>query len=167
MKPMSCGFKINAAKIKDLKKNEVFRKVSRKCLAQVTKIGKHWYANVLKNDETSNDFVISLRLTDKSLSLRDKQFIFTTYKDEHGHQMCFIRTALEAMISPKGIIPYQAVKEGIVVAGYIVRDQGKLYFEYTEFVSFTNNPEVYLVKVRINKDKPLMNDRRSKSEDWS
>lgn len=167
MKLKGCGFKINVAKIKDLKKREVFRKVSRKCLAQITRIGNHWFANVLKNDETSNDFVICLRLTDKSLSLKNKQFIFTTYKDEHGHQMCFIRSILEAMISPKALVPYQAVKEGIVIAGYIVREQGKLYFEYTDFVGFTNNPEVYLVKMRINKDKPLMNDRRSKdaSED--
>lgn len=137
--------------------------ISRKCLAVVTKIENEYKAivnydkqaiRVHENDELSNEQLI-LPFTEKSLELRDKEYVFLKEKDKYGHNVCVIREYMDAHLNPGTPTQYDVVKENILIAGHIVRKNGKMYFEYEDLVAYYYLSESRIRNINVDNTKPL------------
>lgn len=139
--------------------------ISRKCYAVVKEIDgefkaiinidKH-YIRLKEGDELSNDQLI-LPFTERSLDLKDKLYVFLKEKDKYGHNVCIIRDAMTARISPGLPTQYNAVHDNLLIAGHIVRKNGKMYFEYEDLIKYHYLSEFGICEVKIDNDKPLFN----------
>ena len=150
------GFSINIAKGKS-KKNTItkFTKVSRLCKAIVTFNENNEYVATinLRNDETNPDTLI-IPFTKQSYELQGKEYVFSKNKDEYNHYICHIRTKENATMFPGLDTQYSVFKPKMIVGGYIVRIEGKYYFDYTQFVSFSENHSDY-IPLASNDNEPV------------
>lgn len=139
--------------------------ISRKCLAVVAEIDGEFKAiiNIDKHhiilkegDEPSNEQLV-LPFTDKSLSLKGKTYVFKKDKDESNHYVCVIRDTYNANTHPGLKSQYNALHPNLLIAGHIIRKNGKMYFNYEDLISHHYLCETHLCNVRIDADKPLFN----------
>lgn len=135
------GFSINIAKGKPKKNTSIkLTRVSRLCKAIVVFNENNEYVAAinLKNDETNPDTLI-IPFTKQSYELQGKEYVFSKNKDEYNHYICHIRTKENATMFPGLDTQYSVFNPNMVIGGYIVRIDGKHYFNYTQFVSFNKN----------------------------
>ena len=52
---------------------------------------------------------------------------------------------------------YDALKENLLIAGHIIRKNGKMYFNYENLVKYHYLSKYYVNDVDINDDIPLFN----------
>lgn len=157
-------FNIKPIKFKR-KTSTVGTKVSRKCYASVITVDGELKASVnySKNDEsipkpyTFNNERIILPFTPKSLSLKGKEFIFANNKDEYGHYICIMREQLKSNIDPGNREKYSSLVENLLIAGYIVKLDDKLHFEYVDLIAFHYKAEAHIQDVAIDDTKDLFN----------
>lgn len=139
------GFTINVAKAKSkrtIKSKSV--RVSRLCKAVVALDEGIYVAKInLQNDENHPDTLV-IPFTEESYNLKGKEYVFSKNKDKYNHYTCYIRTKYNATNFPGLTTQYEVLKPNIVVGGYIVRINGKHYFEYTQFVSTNETCPEYM-----------------------
>lgn len=139
--------------------------ISRKCYAVVKEIDGEFkavinidkqYIRLKKGDELSNEQLI-LPFTERSLDLKGKIYIFLKEKDKYGHYICIIRNTINAELHPGLPIQYNAVHENLLLAGHIIRKNGKMYFEYEDLVAHHYLAESHICDVKVDNNKPLFN----------
>lgn len=138
-------------------------KVSRKCLAIVTNINGEFQAIINYNKGkmditdtfTLNNEVLVLPFTENSLNLKDKQYVWLKNKDKYGHNVCIIRDAITANISPGIKEQYDAVVKDSLIVGHIVRINNKMYFEYEDLIAYNALSDYRIREVKIDESKPL------------
>lgn len=139
--------------------------ISRKCLAIVKEIDgefkaiinidkKHIYLK--EGDELSNEQLV-LPFTEKSLDLKDKTYVFLKDKDKYGNYVCIIRDSNTASLFPSLPKQYNTFHENLLIAGHIIRKNGKMYFEYEDLVAYHYLSESRICDVIIDNTKPLFN----------
>lgn len=158
-------FTINLASKPKSKSKQTSSNISRKCYAVVKKIDGKFKAviNIHKQhiklkegDELSNEQLV-LPFTKKSLDLKDKIYVFLKNKDKYGHYVCIIRNSSIANISPGSPIQYDVFHENLLITGYIINKNNKMYFEYEDLVAYHYLSKSRICDVIIDNDKPLFN----------
>lgn len=139
--------------------------ISRKCYAVVKEIDGEFKAVVNINkqhirlkegDELSNEQLI-LPFTERSLDSKGKIYVFLKEKDKYGHYICIIRDKMTANLSPGLPTQYNTVHENLLLAGHIIRKNGKMYFEYEDLVAHHYLSESCIYDVKVDNTKPLFN----------
>lgn len=137
--------------------------ISRKCYAVVAVIDgeykaivnyekKHIY--VREGGDLSNEQLV-LPFTEESLSLKDKLYVWAKQKDKYGHHVCIIRDYMTAHLHPGVDGTYDAIRENLLIAGHIVRKNGKMYFEYEDLIAYHYLSEARITDVKVDNTKPL------------
>lgn len=158
-------FTINVASKPKVKKNNDIssNKCSRKCYAVVVKIDNEFkavvnidgnYDSVIEGDQFSNSRLI-LPFTEESLDLRDKTHVFLKNVDKSGRRPVVIRTEAHCHYHPGLPTQYDAVKENLLIAGHIIRKNGKMYFDYENLVKYHYLAKFKLCDVKVDNNKPL------------
>lgn len=138
------GIKINIAKGNKKKRNVNSIEgtvISRVCRAVVIKDDEGFKAKInLSNDDDSD--VLLIPFTTESYNIKNKEVIFSKERIDNGRYRCIIREKLKASINndTEHYIPF---RKNIVVTGNILRIDGKMYFRYKQFVSFSPLVEDY------------------------
>ncbi len=139
-------------------------KISRKCLAIVVKIDNEFKAIInyeknhicIKEGDTLSNEQIILPFTEQSFNLKNKIHVWLKEKDKYGYKVRVTRTEHIARLSPGTSTQYDVFKENMLILGYIIRKDGKMYFEYKELVS-NNYLSNYIHDIKIDNSKPLFN----------
>lgn len=127
--------------------------ISRKCYAVVKEIDGELKAVI----NTDNNDQLILPFTEKSLELKGKEYVFLKEKDKYNHYVCIIRDNITANMSPGVSSQYNTIHENLLLAGHIIRKDGKMYFNYEDLVKHHYLSESFINEVRIDDDKPLFN----------
>lgn len=159
------SFTINIASKSKRGSKPTGNNISRKCYAVVKEIDGEFKAiinidkqhiRLKKGDELSNEQLI-LPFTKRSLYLKDKIYVFLKEKDKYGHYVCVIRDTTTANLFPGLPTQYNAVHENLLLAGHIIRKNGKMYFEYEDLVAHHYLSESHICDVKVDNSKPLFN----------
>lgn len=89
-----------------------------------------------RDDKETSEFRV-LPLTPKSFVLKDKTYVFAKFKDKYNHPICIIRTETTAHLHPGLNTQYDALREGLLIAGHVVKRDDKYLFDYEALVAFT------------------------------
>lgn len=158
-------FTINLASKPKRKSKQTGNNISRKCYAVVKEIDGEFKAviNINKQhirlkegDELSNEQLV-LPFTERSLDLKGKIYVFLKEKDKYGYYVCMIRDTMTANLAPGLPTQYNVVHENLLLAGHIIRKDGKMYFEYEDLVAYHYLSESRICDVKVDNDKPLFN----------
>ena len=151
------NFTINVAKgiKKKPSKTSNINKVSRLCLGTTIIINGVYKCKVsLRNDPDYPDYVV-VPFTEESLDLKGKTIVYECNKDKYGHYIKHYRDDDLSKTFPGLPSQYTTVVEGEVCSGYVIRKEGKLYFDIKEVHCRGD----YLMNIpeRINENIPLFN----------
>lgn len=158
-------FTINLASKSKRENKLTGSKISRKCYTVVKEINGEFKAiiniskqhiRLNKGDELSNEQLI-LPFTKNSLDLKGKTYVFLKEKDKYGHYVCIIRNNNISNLYSCPNTQYTAVHENLLLAGHIIRKDGKMYFEYEDLVAYHYLSEFCICDIKINDTKPLFN----------
>lgn len=127
--------------------------ISRKCYAVVKEIDGELKAII--NIDSADQLV--LPFTEQSLELKGKEYVFLKEKDKYNHYVCIIRDNVTANMSPGLSTQYNTIHENLLLAGHIIRKNGKMYFNYEDLVKHHYLSESFINEVRIDDNKPLFN----------
>lgn len=149
-------FTINIASKTKHKSKETFTKISRKCFAVVKEIDNEFKAiiTLTKDDNLGNEQLV-LPFTDKSLDLKDKQYIFLKEKDKYNNYVCIIRDYKIKFLNPGDPNKHTTIHDNLLIAGYIVRKEGKMYFDYEDLIAYNYLSDSHICDIKINDDKPI------------
>lgn len=148
------GIKINIAKGNKKKRNVSTKSnvISRICRAVVIKDDEGFKAKInIDNEETSDILVIPF--TTESYDIKGREIIFSKERIDNGRFLCLIRDKASSNLY-NDVEHYIPFRENIVITGDIVRIDGKMYFRYKEFISFSSFVEDYKPYL-TREDKPL------------
>lgn len=148
------GIKINIAKGNKNKRNVSTENnvISRICKAIVIKDDEGFKAKISINNEVDSDILL-IPFTTESYDIKGKEIIFSKERIDNGRFLCLIRDKASSNLY-NDVEHYIPFRENIVVTGNIVRINGKMYFQYKEFISFSPFVEYYKPCL-IHEDKPL------------
>lgn len=158
-------FTIKPASKSKLESKPTGSNISRKCYAVVKEIDGEFkavininkqYVRLKEGDELSNEQLI-LPFTERSLDLKGKIYVFLKEKDKYGHYVCIIRDIMTANLIPGLPIQYNTVHENLLLAGHIIRKNGKMYFEYEDLIAHHYLSESRICDVKVDDTKPLFN----------
>lgn len=148
------GIKINIAKGNKKKRNVSTESnvISRVCRAVVIKDDEGFKAKIVVDNEENSDILL-IPFTTESYNIKGKEIIFSKERIDDGRFRCVIRDKASAILY-NDVEHYIPFRENIVVTGNIVRINGKMYFRYKEFISFSPFVEDYKPCL-THEDKPL------------
>ena len=149
------SFTINVANKAKVERKTTKKSISRKCLAKVILDNGEYKAAI--NWKDLNNILI-IPFTNESLSLKGKTNVFSKVKDIHGHNICVIRTSEESNINPGTSTQYSPFRENLLIAGYIIRKDGKMLFDYSDLVAYAHDTEYFVNNIKIDESKPLFNE---------
>lgn len=137
------GIKINIAKGNKKKRNVSTESnvISRVCRAIVIKDDEGFKAKIVVDNEENSDILL-IPFTTESYNIKGKEIIFSKERIDDGRFRCVIRDKASAILY-NDVEHYIPFRENIVVTGNIVRINGKMYFRYKEFISFSPFVEDY------------------------
>lgn len=117
------------------------------CVCQLID-GKYVAAVNLKEDNQIMDF------TPKSYDLKNRLIVFTKKLDKNGKPISIYRSELEARHSPGIPRQYTPFCENYVYSGYIVKKDGKHYFDMKDLVGpYSVNAHLVNKKLLLYEDK--------------
>lgn len=164
--PSTFSIKLASKPKKETKSTVNGSNISRKCYAIVAVIDGEYKAIVnhekksiyLREDSDLSNEQLVLPFTEKSLSLKDKTYVWLKHKDKYGKHVCVIRNNyLTTHLHPGIDTQYDAIRENLLIAGHIVRKDGKMYFEYEDLIAYHYLAECHLCEVKVDNTKPLFN----------
>lgn len=137
------GIKINIAKGNKKKRNVSTKSnvISRVCRAIVIKDDEGFKAKININNEENSDILL-IPFTTESYDIKGKEIIFSKERIDNGRCLCLIRDKVSSNLY-NDVERYIPFRENIVITGNIVRINGKMYFQYKEFISFSPFVEDY------------------------
>lgn len=92
-----------------------------------------------------------LEFTPKSYELRNKLVVFTHKLDRNKKPICIYRSELDARLSPGLPIQYTPFCNNQIYSGYIIKKEGKYYFDMKEYIGSSRNYHQLLnEKVTLN-----------------
>ena len=158
-------FTINIANIPKKTFIKSIKSISRKCFAVVIKENNEYKAAIdidekqvpIKFRNQFNNFKLIIPFTTESLNLKDKTHVFSKYKDEQGKYAITIRTEEQCHNFPGINTQYDALKENNLIAGYIVRENNKMYFDYKYLIKYHYSFNAKICDIEIDNTKPLFN----------
>lgn len=132
------GIKINIAKINKKKYSKSIKGtiISRVCRAIVIKDNNEFKAKIAVNNEENSDILL-IPFTAESYDIKGKEIIFSKKKIDNNRFRCIIRDKYSAQLY-NNVECYIPFRENIVITGYIIRIDEKMYFRYKDFVSFSS-----------------------------
>lgn len=132
------GFTINIAKMsKNIVKPTKYKKVGDIKEVTIFKDDDEVFKVKVIDGETGNSSIIPL--TPESYELKGKLYVFEKEKDKYNHYVCHIRDRNTAVFYPGSDEKYTSIIEGIVISGNIVIKDDKQYFDYKDFVAFSES----------------------------
>ena len=148
------GIKIHIAKGNKKKRNVSTESniISRICRAVVIEDDEGFKAKIAVNNEENSD-VLLIPFTTESYNIKGKEIIFSKERIDNGRFRCIIRDKASDILY-NDVEHYIPFRKNIVITGNIVRIDGKMYFQYKEFISFSPFVEDYRPCL-IHEDKPL------------
>lgn len=148
------GIKINIAKGNKKKRNVSTKRnvISRVCRAVVIKDDEGFKAKI-NIDNKENSDILLIPFTTESYDIKGKEIIFSKERMDNGRFLCLIRDKASSNLC-NDVERYIPFKENIVITGNIVRIDGKMYFRYKDFISFSPFVEDYK-SCLTHEDKPL------------
>ena len=148
------GIKIHIAKGNKKKRNVSTESnvISRICRAIVIKDDEGFKAKIRVNNEENADILL-ISFTTESYDIKGKEIIFSKERIDNGRFLCLIRDKASSNLY-NDVEHYIPFRENIVITGNIVRINGKMYFQYKEFISFSPFVEYYKPCLS-HEDKPL------------
>ena len=148
------GIKINIAKGNKKKRNTSTESnvISRVCRAVVIKDDEGFKAKISINNEEDSDILL-IPFTTESYNIKGKEVIFSKERIDDGRFVCLIRDKASSKLY-NNVECYTPFRENIVITGNILRIDGKMYFRYKEFISFSPFVEDYKPCL-THEDKPL------------
>ncbi len=148
------GIKINIAKRNKKKRNISTESnvISRVCRAVVIKDNEGFKAKISINNEEDSDILL-IPFTTESYNIKGKEVIFSKERIDDGRFVCLIRDKASSKLY-NNVECYTPLRENIVITGNILRIDGKMYFQYKEFISFSPFVEDYRPCL-THEDKPL------------
>lgn len=148
------GIKINIAKGNKKKRNTSTDNnvISRVCRAVVIKDDEGFKAKISINNEEDSDILL-IPFTTESYNIKGKEVIFSKERIDDGRFVCLIRDKASSKLY-NNVECYTPLRENIVITGNILRIDGKMYFRYKEFISFSPFVEDYRPCL-THEDKPL------------
>lgn len=137
------GIKIYIAKGNKKKRNVSTKSnvISRICRAIVIKDDEGFKAKIRVNNEENADILL-IPFTTESYDIKGKEIIFSKERIDDGRFRCIIRDKASAILY-NDVEHYIPFRKNIVITGNIVRIDGKMYFQYKEFISFSPFVEDY------------------------
>lgn len=131
------GIKINIAKNNKKKRNKSIEGIiiSRICRAIVIKDNESFKAKININNEDHSDILL-IPFTTESYNIKGKEVIFSKERIDNNRFRCVIRDKYLAQLY-NDIEHYIPFRENIVITGNIIRINGKMYFQYKDFISFS------------------------------
>lgn len=150
------AFTINIAKgIKKVRAKTTPNRVSRLCLGTAIIDDDQLKCRVsLRNDPNYPDYLV-VPFTKESFELKGCLRVFDKKKDKKGHNIVTIRDRQTATFFPGVSSRYTTIVEKEVCSGYVIRKDGKLYFDLRETHGKGRN--LVNVPTRINEREPLFN----------
>lgn len=106
----------------------------------------------VNRDNSSDKYVIPF--TPESLNLTNKTHVFLNKEHTNGRNICVIRDKNAAKFFPGTDNQYHVVRENILISGYIVKINDKMFFEYEDLIAFKGNG-AHIQEVAIDEEKPL------------
>lgn len=148
------GIKINIAKGNKKKRNVSTKSnvISRVCRAVVIKDDEGFKAKININNEETSDILV-IPFTTESYDIKGREIIFSKERIDNGRFLCLIRDKASSNLY-NDVEHYIPFRENIVITGDIVRIDGRYYFRYKEFISFSSFVEDYKPCL-TREDKPL------------
>ena len=143
VKVFNPAFTINIASKVKVKRESVSSstKLGKLCLAVVFKDEDKLKARLVTSPVEDNNWFTEFRVidfTEESFNIRGKTHVFLKEKDKYGHRVCVIRRRYnEIYLSPGLDTQYDAILEGLLVKGHIIKKNGKHYFNYEQLVAYT------------------------------
>lgn len=155
VKVRTSAFTIKLAKpVKETKQSKSTKNISRRCFAVVEYNNESLVARVCISPIEDPDEYILIPFTDKSLELKGKTYVFIKDLDKYGHIVCITRDSNTANISYGLNSQYDVLKPGLLISGFIIRNNGRLYFDYEQLIAYTEKGQ-HINEVKIDEDKPL------------
>lgn len=143
VKVFNPAFTINiASKVKVKHETNSSTKLGKKCLAVVIKdndniLKARLVTSPVEDNEWFNEFRV-IAFTEDSFNLKGKTHVFLKERDKYGHKVCVIRNYyMQIRLYPGLDTQYDALYEGLLVRGHIVKKNCKHYFDYEDLVAFT------------------------------
>lgn len=95
-----------------------------------------------------------LEFTPKSYNLKDKLVVFTHKLDKHKKPICIYRSEMDARLNPGLPVQYTPFCNNQIYSGYIIKKEGKYYFDMKHYVGpLSNYRELLNEKVNLNEHK--------------
>lgn len=111
------------------------------CLAVVIKDEDKLKARLVTSPVEDNDWFnefLVIDFTPESFSLKGKTHVFLKERNKYGKKVCVIRDNYLIRELYYGLdTQYDALHEGLLVRGHIIKKNGKHYFNYESLVAFT------------------------------
>ena len=137
-------FTINLAKgFKKKPKDSKPDIVSKLCIGITIKEGDEYKIRVsLKNNSEYPNFIV-IPFTKESLELKGKVIVYSHKKDKYGHYIAYYRDPYLCKLFPGLPSQYTAVRDKLICSGYVIRKDGKLMFDLTDYSTslFQSNDE--------------------------
>lgn len=151
---LKSGFAINLASGIKAKSTKSFTKVSKLMEAVVILDGDILKARLTTSpvEENISEFRV-YPFTPNSFVLDDRKYIFHKDKDKYNHNQVYIRDDFRIHLLPGLISNYKSLIEGLLINGYIVKQDGKYYFDYKDLVAFREHHERLIKTKKKNNDK--------------
>ena len=110
----------------------------KRCNARVIKIDNTFKAQIaIGTKEKGYDYMV-VPFTKGSWELKGRPIIFSREKDETNHYVAYMRDIFYGCLFGNDPKKYTPFSDKIIISGYLVRVNGNLQFEYTEFVAFND-----------------------------
>ena len=132
------GFVITSFKFKPLKTKKMstgMKRISQITQGLVTVDKGVYYCHVFADDNSTSSGDITLKFTDRSFKLYDRETIFDRVFSDNEKKTRYVRTHLQAITFPGDPDKFVPFGPNWIVKGYIVEIEGEKYFDFVDLLT--------------------------------
>lgn len=133
------NFSINIAKgNKSKRQSNTFKPIGKRQLAVVIEDDGILKARISFQKNKDDDIIeyLVLPFTDRSFDLKDKIFVCFKERDKYNKRVWIIRDKRKAALFYGSSDIYKTLDKGLLIAGHIVKQNNKQYFDYEKLIAF-------------------------------
>lgn len=131
-------FVITSFKFKPLKTKRIstgMKRISQITQGLVTVDKGVYYCRVFADDNSTSSGDITLKFTDRSFKLYNRETIFDRVFSDNEKKTRYIRTHLQAITFPGDSYKFVPFGPNWIVKGYIVEIEGEKYFDFIDLLT--------------------------------